>query len=797
MALVALAPLLLGGLFWAMGEYRSAQSEADGLRKRFIENRKQLLVAEVGSVIKYIKSARERLERQCREELATRVDQAIQMAESMYRKYRGRKTPDEIKTMIRDALGAVRFDNGLGYYFAVNLEGGEELYPGDRGRRRTWLDIRDGSGRPIVRDIIELAKARGRGFYRYFWKKTGDGKDYFPKIAHVKLFKPYGWVIGTARNLDDIQAEIQSRVLSNVAEMRFGTEGYYFACDYKGNPMFSNGKITRGGKNILGVTDPNGVRVIQSQIKAAQKPGGGFYYYSWPKLDKPGPFPKMSFVMGFAPWQWAVGAGVYLDTIEKEIANRERGLWSRLASRAVEGSLLMILFLMLTYLWAGRIARRIKQSLKAFSGFFRKAGGESVQIDLEKVHYQEFKDMARWANQMVADRKKQETEKELLEAQLRQSQKMEAIGTLAGGIAHDFNNILAAIMGYAELSLEDSREGKVNQQFLENILEASIRAKELVRGILAFSRSTAASYYTLDLNQEVRAAVNILGRTLPRRIRLEMDLDPDLGPILGDSGQIQQVLLNLVSNSNDAMPDGGLIRLETGSVPADRINLPPNEKTGPKDFAVLKVKDSGTGIPGEIMEQVFDPFFTTKEVGKGTGLGLSTAYGIVKSHMGHIECRSEPGEGTEFTIYFPVTSKYLPPPEEVWPEAPPEPGGQEVLLLVDDEQAIREIGSKLLEAAGYRTLTAVCGEEALEIYQKEKVDLVLLDLDMPGMGGRECMARLFEMDREAKVVVASGHALAQDEIPDGSKGIINYVAKPYRRVELLRAVRNALDGKAG
>ena len=799
MALVALAPLLFGGLFWAVGEYRAAHLEAEDLRKRFIQNHRDLLRAEVGSVLSYIRGDKVRLEKKSRDQLRGRVNHALQVAEGIYSQNKDRKSPGEIKKLIRDALTPVRFDRGNGYYFAFDMKGAVQIYPARHVMEGdNVLELRDGSGYSLPRELIALVNDKGHGFHTYLWKKKpGKNRRYHPKVSYVKLFEPYGWIIGTGKYLDEMEAEIQARVLSHVAEMRFGTEGYYFACDYKGNPLFSNGKITKGSGNLLDLTDPDGVKVIQSQVQAAQKPGGGFYYYSWPKLDEPGPFHKMSFAMGFSPWQWAVGAGIYLDTIEKEIGIRERDLWSRLASRAVEGSLVMALFLLLTYLWADRIIKRINQSLKTFSGFFRRAGSRSARIDLERVHFREFKDMARWANQMVSDRKNQEREKELLEAQLRQSQKMEAIGTLAGGIAHDFNNILAAIVGYAELSLEDCQEGEVDPRFLMNILEASMRAKELVRGILAFSRSAEASYYTLDLNREVCAAAEILKRTLPKMIRLDLDLDPDLGPILGDSGQIQQVLLNLVSNSKDAMPDGGTITLATSTVAADQAGLQAEENAAPQAYSVLKVKDAGQGIPEDLLDQIFDPFFTTKEVGKGTGLGLSTVYGIVRSHMGHIETKSDPGKGTEFTIYFPETDSYLPPPEAEMDNACAVSGNGETVLLVDDERAIREIGARILADAGYRPLVAASGEEALELYGAEKISLVILDLDMPGIGGRECLARLLRLDPEAKVVIASGHGGDRDTDLRSIGGAREFIAKPYLKTAMLRLVGRVLDQNKG
>ena len=395
----------------------------------------------------------------------------------------------------------------------------------------------------------------------------------------------------------------------------------------------------------------------------------------------------------------------------------------------------------------------------------------------------------------LTEAKRAQAEKEKLEAQLRQSQKMEAIGTLAGGIAHDFNNILAAVMGYGELALLAARKHQDNQGQLVKIIESAERARRLIQQILTFSRRVETELAPLDLNHEVVAAVGILEATLPKMIALELDLASDLWPVRGDANQIEQLLLNLASNSRDAMPQGGRLVIQTVNLILDQNQVNQRVEVEPGPYVVLTVTDTGEGMDQETCRQVFDPFFTTKEVGKGTGLGLSTVYGVVKSHGGHVSCYSQPGIGTAFKVYLPALEEEAAGPTQEEEEPSALAGGDEVILVVDDEDNLRAVAREILGQKGYQVWLASQGEEALEVYQERggEIGLVLLDLGMPGMGGRRCLQKIMAMDPQARVLVTSGYAqegLARELIQDGARG---FVGKPFRAAELLRAVRQTLD----
>ncbi len=397
----------------------------------------------------------------------------------------------------------------------------------------------------------------------------------------------------------------------------------------------------------------------------------------------------------------------------------------------------------------------------------------------------------------VTERKRGEEEKAKLESQLRQAQKMEAIGTLAGGIAHDFNNILGAIMGYAELAQELAREGSPNFEELTQVLEAADRARKLVRQILTFSRKADPDMRPLSLNKSIRQALQLLSHSLPKMIAIETHLAPDLALVNADPNQMEQVLMNLATNAADAMPEGGRLVIETQGIALGDEYGREHLETRTGRYVLLMVSDTGKGIDPLILEHIFDPFFTTKGVGKGTGLGLSTVYGIVKAHGGHVACYSEPGSGTTFKVYLPVYEADTPAHPSDF--APPEHmlQGSETILLVDDEQALRDLGARALEIMGYRVLTATNGEEALEIYrsQEGEIDLVVMDLGMPGMGGHKCLQEILAHNPQAKVVIASGYSANGQVKASLESGAAGFVAKPFRRLDLLATVRSALDRK--
>ncbi len=385
------------------------------------------------------------------------------------------------------------------------------------------------------------------------------------------------------------------------------------------------------------------------------------------------------------------------------------------------------------------------------------------------------------------------TARRQMEAALVHAQKMEAVGTLAGGVAHDFNNLLQGILGYSELLLLNKATEEKGGRELREILHAAGRGAELARQLLTFSRKVESRLKPVDLNREVLNVAQLLQRTIPKMIEIELRLAPGLRRVNADANQIEQVLMNLAVNAKDAMPDGGRLTIETANVTLDEEYCRSHLGAVPGEHLLLSVTDNGCGMTKETLDHIFEPFYTTKGVGKGTGLGLAMVYGIVKSHNGYIMCYSEIGSGTTFKIYLPAVMAAAEQVEEK-KEAPLR-GGTETILLVDDEESIRTAGEAILSRFGYRVLTAANGETALEIYRgnRERIDLIILDLIMPGMGGRKCLEKILEFDPEAKVLIASGYGATgpiRETMDAGARG---FISKPYHMRNILNTVRNILD----
>jgi two-component system cell cycle sensor histidine kinase/response regulator CckA len=386
------------------------------------------------------------------------------------------------------------------------------------------------------------------------------------------------------------------------------------------------------------------------------------------------------------------------------------------------------------------------------------------------------------------------TERRHLEAQLIQSQKMESIGFLAGGIAHDFNNILGGILGYA--SFIKKRTGKEHSMYphLETIEKSALRAAELVSQLLAFARGGKYVVTPLAINDILVETAGLLKGTIDKSIEIDTELDPASPVIEADAVQMQQVLMNLCVNARDAMPEGGKLVLRTVLLDALDDDLRSIQGTPAGAYVRIDIQDSGIGIDAAIKEKIFDPFFTTKEKGKGTGLGLATVYGIVKNHGGHTRVESEVGKGTTFSVYLPAVDVR---PHTVKQADIPATGGNEQILIVDDEPTIRILLEDVLKEMGYRVVPAAGGAEALSYYAEkgDGVDLVILDMAMPGMNGKETFERLKAIDPDVRVILSTGYSEDERARELFSLGIKGFVGKPYRVEDLAAVVRRVLDGK--
>lgn len=385
------------------------------------------------------------------------------------------------------------------------------------------------------------------------------------------------------------------------------------------------------------------------------------------------------------------------------------------------------------------------------------------------------------------------TEKNRLEDQLRQAVKMEAIGRLAGGVAHDFNNLLTAVMGYSNLLAHQLPKDGPEQEKLAQITRAAQRAAELTRQLLAFGRKQLLEIRPLDLNVIISGFENMLRRVIGENIEIVTELSPSLGTTFADPGQIEQILMNLAVNARDAMPEGGMLTIETANVSLGEEYARTHTDVSPGDYVMFAVSDTGWGMTPDVLSRVFDPFFTTKEKGVGTGLGLSTVFGIVKQHRGHVSAYSEIGRGSTFKLYLPRVHG-IPEPQSKEPSRLPRPTGTETILLVEDEEIVRNLTSEFLESLGYALLTARDAQQAMEIFDRHKdpIHLLLTDVVLPKMDGKSLFEALSKIRQEMKVLYVSGYTenfIVRHGVLDRG---VNFLQKPFTVEVLAMKVREVL-----
>jgi nitrogen-specific signal transduction histidine kinase/CheY-like chemotaxis protein len=394
-------------------------------------------------------------------------------------------------------------------------------------------------------------------------------------------------------------------------------------------------------------------------------------------------------------------------------------------------------------------------------------------------------------------RKQAEEEKEKIQAQLLQAQKMEAIGTLAGGIAHDFNNLLTTIQGYADLTMMKVDEADSLYRDLKQINLAAVRAADLTRQLLLFSRRQPMEFAPLNINRMVDDLLKMLERLIGEDIDINANLEPDIWTVRADKGNIEQVIMNLVINARDAMSEGGTINIKAENVILDEERCKVIPESRPGRFVCLSIEDTGVGMDKKTIRHIFEPFFSTKEVGKGTGLGLSVVYGIVKQHEGWINVYSEPGRGSIFKVYLPVSSVKLEDETEEKISLAGVQGRGERILLVEDEGSVRKFAARVLRKNGYIVFEAEDAKGALDIFAREEGNfhLIFCDVVLPDKDGLQLVEQLFSRKPELRVLMSSGYTDQKSQWSIIRERGFQFLPKPYTLVGLLQAVREGIRSR--
>lgn len=1140
-------------LFWIIHEGRSYKAESTKIRNNYIDLSKTKIKREVQSVIQYIEYRKSKVNAKLKQDIRDRVIEAHAAATSIYNQFKGRLPDSEIKSLVLCFLKTFSFNDGRGYFFAIDMNGvSADTTPSDH----EGCDPLVSGEKALIGEMLRIAGASGEGFVEYKWPKPGSPEGQFPKIAFMKLFEHYKLLIGTGEYPDEVEANLKKEILEWLNELE-QDDSYIAAFSFEGERLAFYRKAELGS-NVINITDPNGVKIVQEGIRLA-KEGGGFLEYvasARPSTGKPAA--KISFCMGVPDWNWMILSGVYLDEVDSLVESKKALLYTKIKESLVYTLVIFVSIATVLLTILAVIFRKINAGFQAFFSFFDRAAKERTLMDPERMGFAEFRTLAQSANRMLARIRKadddvrssearyravvedqtelicrllpdggiifvndaycrffdkprdeiigesflshihdgdlqvmldhlasltrkepvgtfehraisgqgrtrwlqwtnraifdnggkmieyqavgrditeqkrvedalfkserrfremlekvklaavimdtegaiifcndflleitgwtreevlgqnwfdvfipeeeredskasysketpyafqgyhesrivtragerrliawnntpmrneqgtvrgqtsigdditeraraeaerirlataiqQSTEAVLisdtdwkiryvnpaferisgysrdeligvssgllksndlsffqqlqqnlsdgeiwsghitctrkdgsayeaevtaspvkdksgtvinylcihrdvtheikLEKDLRQAQKMEAIGTLAGGIAHDFNNILTAIIGYAELDRLSAASDTPQSTNLEQVLKAATRARDLVKQILTFSMKAEHEHKPIILAPVINEVLKLLRSSLPTTIEIRQNIESAEGAVLADPTQIHQVLMNLCTNSAHAMRSGGVLEVGLSEVDTLSSGIPGCPNLKPGRYLKLSVSDNGHGMDSETVERIFDPYFTTKKPGEGTGMGLAVVQGIVKNIDGTILVSSRQGKGTTFSIYLPRTSAAAPPVEE---ELESLPRGSERIIFVDDEPDLAELGKEMLEAVGYRVAAFTSSTEALDTIknQPEDFDLLITDMTMPLLTGLELSDEIRKIRPDLPIIICTGFSDLLNGEQKRVTGVREVIMKPYAIGYLAKAIRGALD----
>lgn len=914
MIAVTLLSTVIVGSFWILNEYNHFNQSASVLFETSLEARKALMKEQVDQAVNTIQHRRGQAEENLKRALRTRVIEAHAVAERLYTAYQDRMGRPELEQLIGESLRAVPYDDERGCFFAMDKNGILEVsseHPEQEGTSAVASEIE--ANNAATRALLTIGREAGEGYHSFPGTDDSLARGRGGRTVYVKQFAPLDWTIGAAEYPEFAERELQTEVLAWIDGIRFGNDYYLFAGQWDGLSLSGPAH----GQNMLHITDPTGVRIVQSLIQCAQS-GGGFISYVMPKLEGQRPEPKISYAQGIEGWDWYIGTGVYTDDIVAAVAGFRAEKLADL-QRSIAGIFLLLLVLVLgSCFFVARMARKTRRAFEGFFDFFDRASRGQAESLAIGAGFREFEALAHSANRMlgmrraaeealrhseqrlqilfaraadamyvadmsgrliqvneqacastgysevellgmnvvdvdadtaspedlrtffgtlapgraatlasrhrrndgstfpveitvalletpdgpyvfgiardVSERLRADSERQQLEIQLQQSQKMEAIGQLTGGVAHDFNNLLQVINAGADIALTDIAPDHAARPVLEEVVRAGERAANLVRQLLAFSRRQIMRLESLDLNPVVEDVLKLIHRLIGEHIHVEWVPGENLGTVNADRGMVEQAVMNLCVNARDAMPEGGVLRVETDRIGLDEAYCAEHPWAEPGCYVRLTVRDTGSGMDAITLDRVFEPFFSTKPEGKGTGLGLSTVYGIVKQHSGLIHASSAPGAGATFELYWPLTATAI--AERLSPVVQACRGGNETILMAEDDEMVRNLSQKILAASGYTVIVARDGEEAVRLFQEQCqcIDLVMLDVVMPRMGGREAYERMCALRPGLKSLFASGYSESAIDKNFVLEGGLQLLQKPFTREPLLRAVRAVLDG---
>lgn len=578
------------------------------------------------------------------------------------------------------------------------------------------------------------------------------------------------------------ESDRKAKILAQLAAIKDQSGGYLFVGTWDGVSLL--GPAASIGKNMWEVRDLDGVMVVQELIAAARG-GGGYVQYRMPLETDEQQTNKLSYVLPVPQWQWYIGTGIAIDELDAILNMKHRDYLSHLIKTFFVNLILLLLLLFLVRRLLRKLYTRIDADIDTLDEYFEQISRGTTRPLDKKLLFDEFQRVASYTDTMVKQR-------ERILSELHHSNKMDAIGQLAGGVAHDFNNALSGIIGAAELLKRDNLPAEKRRTYIDLILTAATRSANLTRKLLTFSRKKTRAMAVIDCQRIIEDTVSLLTHTINKNIVISIDNQARHTLLEGDDSQLQHAFLNLGINAAQAMPNGGLLTFSLKNRTLSEKDCHSSaDNIYPGEYLEIGIQDTGIGMTEKEISQVFEPFYTTKEMHQGTGLGLTLVYATIQEHDGAVTLSSAPGAGTSFTICLPISEKTA-IKETNQGEIQQ---GEGTILLIDDEPLVLTTVTEQLQLAGYRVLSAANGPDGIATFTSEKnhIDLVILDMIMPDMGGHEVFEQLRKVDPSIPVIIASGFCREDDLNRLKNAGVKRFLQKPLQWAELAEEVTRVLN----
>ncbi len=799
MTLIVVVVICFIGAVWGTHDYYKFKVEARQLKEQFVEQQKDIARREVKRITEYIDFRRLRTELDLKDNLKSRVNEAIVIAENIYLALVDTHSEEEIKVLVREALRAVRFNGGRGYYLIFDLDGNSILNPNSPlSEGGNLLDLQDRDGLYVIKRSVQIIKKDGEGFLNWLWYKPGNREEVSEKIGFVKKFSRFDWFIGTGEYLENYTDFVQKETLDWINQVRYGQDGYIYVYDFNGK-VLAHYKQVNLGINKWHFRDANNVPVIQELIKAAKNKDEVFLEYVGTLRPSTGTLaPKIGYAVGVQDWQWVVGTGLYLDTVDEMIASKKEVVIGTIVCNTLFLAAIFLLSLIPIFLVSRYIATLMSQDVSLFSNCLNQSGSGESMVRIKDISFSEFKVLADSVN-AETERQKQVSEQiEKLKQRIQHRKKIEALGILAGGVAHDLNNILSGMIGYPDLILNSLPSDSPQRNFLISIKESGQKATDIVEDLLTLIRRSVAQRRVLDLNNLIQKFLRSPEFTrvieLYPDFNVELKLTPDLMKIKGSQVHLQKTVLNLIRNAAGAQTEGVNITLITSNCYVDK-KLSRYQDIEEGEYVTLEVIDDGTSLAPEDLKHIFEPFYVKKKLGRsGTGLGMAVVWGTVQDHEGFIDVITSEDKGVVFKLYFKATREnFL---EEITPLIQSNyMGTGQNILIVDDIMEQRELAGAMLEGLGYQVAAVDCGEAAVSYLKNNPMDLVVLDmvLENPNMDGLETYKEILKVSPGQKAVIVSGYAETDRVKAALLLGVGQYIKKPYTIEKIGSAIKQILE----